>query len=86
MNGSIKIRSCAIDARLEMRSEMEKYYGSKGRYTCNGYIPISERRQRRPTQCLVILAEKLFIVTAILVILAIIAWAVPQVFWLNLFM
>lgn len=65
---------------------MEKYYGSSGRYTCNGYIPLPVRKQRRQTQRLVILAEKLFIVTAILVILAIIAWAVPQVFWLNLFM
>lgn len=84
MNGSTKIRSCAISVRSEMRSEMEKYYGSNGRYTCNGFVPIINKR--RPTQRLVILAEKLFIVTAILVILAIIAWAVPQVFWLNLFM
>ena len=59
---------------------MEKHYGSSGRYTCNGYVPLPQQVRRRRDRLYV---GRLVIWIVIFIIMWAMIWAIGQVPWLQ---
>lgn len=57
---------------------MEKYYGSRGRYTCNGFVPMTELPRKRQST---ISFGKVFIAMVALIDVLIIAFIINAYMW-----